>query len=122
MLAVVAACAVTTVKSMDLSQYRIVYFANHGLVGGKVASLAEPAFVLTLPNEPTELDDGLLTASEVAQLKLNADRVVLSACNTASGSEPGAEALSGLRARSSMPALARCSCCTGRWTLMPPCG
>jgi len=38
----------------------------------------------------------LLTASEAAQLKLNADWVVLSACNTAAGGEPGAEALSGL--------------------------
>jgi CHAT domain-containing protein len=37
-----------------------------------------------------------LTASEVAQLKLNAEWVVLSACNTASGDKPGAEALSGL--------------------------
>jgi CHAT domain-containing protein len=37
-----------------------------------------------------------LTASEVAQLKLNADWVVLSACNTAAGEKPGAEALSGL--------------------------
>ena len=42
------------------------------------------------------LDDGLLTASEVAQLKLNADWVVLSACNTIAGDKPGAEALSGL--------------------------
>jgi len=46
---------------------------------------AEPALVLTLPAEATDLDDGLLTASEVAQLKLNADWVVLSACNTAQG-------------------------------------
>jgi hypothetical protein len=38
----------------------------------------------------------LLTASEVAQLKLNADWVVLSACNTIAGDKPGAEALSGL--------------------------
>jgi CHAT domain-containing protein len=37
-----------------------------------------------------------LTASEVAQLKLNADWVVLSACNTMAGETPGAEALSGL--------------------------
>ena len=41
-------------------------------------------------------DDGLLTASEVAQLNLNADWVVLSACNTIAGEKPGAEALSGL--------------------------
>ena len=38
----------------------------------------------------------MLTASEVAQLKLNADWVVLSACNTIAGDKPGAEALSGL--------------------------
>jgi CHAT domain-containing protein len=57
---------------------------------------AEPALVLSLPLQPTTLDDGLLTASEIAHLKLNAEWVVLSACNTASGDRPGAEALSGL--------------------------
>ena len=46
--------------------------------------------------QPSDLDDGLLTASEVAQLKLNADWVVLSACNTIAGDKPSAEALSGL--------------------------
>ncbi len=45
---------------------------------------------------PSVPDDELLTASEVAQLKLDADWVVLSACNTAAGDKPGAEALSGL--------------------------
>jgi CHAT domain-containing protein len=85
-----------TVKRSDLSPYRVVYFATHALVGGEIASLAEPALALTIPAEPTELDDGLLTGSEVAQLKLNADWVVLSACNTAAGDKPGAEALSGL--------------------------
>jgi CHAT domain-containing protein len=58
--------------------------------------MAEPALVLSLPAVATDLDDGLLTASEVAQLKLNADWVVLSACNTAAADKPGAEALSGL--------------------------
>ncbi len=52
--------------------------------------------MLSLPDKPTELDDGLLTATEVAQLKLDAEWIVLSACNTASGKKPGAEALSGL--------------------------
>jgi CHAT domain-containing protein len=74
----------------------VVYFATHGLVAGDVKGLGEPSLALTLPAKPTELDDGLLTASEVAQLKLNADWVVLSACNTAAGDMPGAEALSGL--------------------------
>jgi len=56
----------------------------------------EPALVLSIPLNPTDTDDGLLTSSEVAQLKLNADWVVLSACNTMAGDKPGAEALSGL--------------------------
>jgi CHAT domain-containing protein/tetratricopeptide (TPR) repeat protein len=84
------------VKRADLTAYRVVYFATHGLVAGEVQGLAEPALVLSLPREATDIDDGLLTASEVAQLKLNADWVVLSACNTAAGEKPGAEALSGL--------------------------
>jgi CHAT domain-containing protein len=86
----------TTVKRAPLSDYSIVYFATHGLVAGDVKGLAEPSLALSLPRQPTELDDGLLTASEVAQLKLNADWVVLSACNTIAGDKPGAEALSGL--------------------------
>ena len=49
-----------------------------------------------MPALPTDYDDGLVTASEVAQLKLSADWVVLSACNTIAGDKPGAEALSGL--------------------------
>jgi CHAT domain-containing protein/Tfp pilus assembly protein PilF len=86
----------TTVKRAPLADYGIIYFATHGLVAGDVKGLAEPALVLSLPKQPTELDDGLLTSSEVAQLKLNADWVVLSACNTIAGDKPGAEALSGL--------------------------
>jgi CHAT domain-containing protein len=86
----------TMVKRTPLANYRIVYFATHGLVAGDVKGVGEPSLALTLPNEPTEFDDGLLTASEVAQLKLNADWVVLSACNTAAGEKLGAEALSGL--------------------------
>jgi CHAT domain-containing protein/ribosomal protein S7 len=86
----------TTVKRSPLSDYRVVYFATHGLVAGEIKGLAEPSLALTLPKQPSETDDGLLTASEVAQLKLNADWVVLSACNTIAGDKPGAEALSGL--------------------------
>src|SRR5260370_36019726 len=86
----------TTVKRAPLSDYRVVYFATHGLVAGEIKGLAEPSLALTLPREPSEMDDGLLTASEGAQLKLNADWVVLSACNTIAGDKPGAEALSGL--------------------------
>jgi CHAT domain-containing protein len=83
-------------KAAPLENYRIVHFATHALVAGELSGLAEPALVLTPPDAPSELDDGLLTASEIATLKLNADWVVLSACNTAAGGRDGAEALSGL--------------------------
>jgi CHAT domain-containing protein len=63
-----------------------------------VAAKAEPALILSPPQIATEEDDGLLTASEITQLKLDADWVVLSACNTAAGGsgKPNAEAFSGL--------------------------
>jgi CHAT domain-containing protein/TolA-binding protein len=94
-------------KSGTLAGARILHFATHGLLAGETNMVtasrqAEPALILTPPREPTEQDDGLLTASEVTQLKLDADWVVLSACNTAAGAsiETGAgdstEALSGL--------------------------
>ena len=87
-------------KSGDLARARVVHFATHGLLAGETAMFAknkaEPALLLTPPTEASEEDNGLLTASEVAQLNLNADWVVMSACNTAAGSNEGAEALSGL--------------------------
>ena len=79
-----------------------MHFATHGLLAGETemltATKAEPALLLTPPQTASEEDDGLLTASEIAQLKLDADWVILSACNTAAGdnNKPGAEALSGL--------------------------
>jgi CHAT domain-containing protein len=91
-----AAASESNVKRLPLADYKVIYFATHGLVAGDVKGLAEPSLVLSLPKVPTEVDDGLLTASEVAQLELNAEWVVLSACNTIAGDKPGAEALSGL--------------------------
>jgi CHAT domain-containing protein len=94
------AASVTNVEHAPLDNYRVVYFATHALVAGEVEKFAkvkaEPALVLSIPEKPTEKDDGLLRASDVAMLKMNADFVVLSACNTAAGDKPGAEALSGL--------------------------
>jgi tetratricopeptide (TPR) repeat protein/CHAT domain-containing protein len=85
------------VRNMTLSPYRVVAFATHGLMAGEFKGVAEPALVLTPPKIGSQSDDGLLTASEVAQLKLNADWVILSACNTAAtDGTPGAQGLSGL--------------------------
>ena len=87
----------TLVRSEDLSRYRVLAFATHGLVAGELSGVAEPALVFTPPVTGTEADDGLLTASEIATLKLDADWVILSACNTAAADgKPGAEGLSGL--------------------------
>jgi CHAT domain len=57
--------------------------------------MAKPSLAQSIPKECSEFDDDLLTASAVAELKLNADWV-LSACNTIARDSPGAEALSGL--------------------------
>ena len=85
------------VKESDLTRYRNLAFATHGLMAGDFKGLAEPALVLTPPATGSELDDGLLTAGEISQLKLDADWVVLSACNTAApDGTPGADGLSGL--------------------------
>jgi CHAT domain-containing protein/tetratricopeptide (TPR) repeat protein len=83
-------------RTAKLDQYRIVEFATHGLMSGDLKGLAEPALVLTPPETPVPDDDGLLTVSKIAMLKLNADWVVLSACNTADDGTPDAGGLSGL--------------------------
>ncbi len=102
-----AAATETAVKRMALADYRIITFATHGLVAGAVKGAAEPGLVLTPPITGTEEDDGFLGASEISALKLDADLVVLSACNTASSDgRPRAEGLSGL-ARSFLAAGAR---------------
>ena len=80
-----------------LERYRVIEFATHGLVSGEITGLTEPALVLTPPVKTSPDNDGLLTASKIARLKLDADWVVLSACNTAaSDGTPGADGLSGL--------------------------
>jgi hypothetical protein len=84
------------VKRADLANRKVVAFATHGLVPGELDGLAQPALALTAPEVAGVEGDGLLTMEEVLQLKLDADWVVLSACNTASGDGAGAEAISGL--------------------------
>lgn len=95
-----AAMTEASIKAAELDRYRVVHFATHGLLAGETATLAkskaEPALVFSPPDKPTESDDGLLTASEIAGLKLDADWVVMSACNTAGGGTQDGEALSGL--------------------------
>jgi CHAT domain-containing protein len=85
-----------TVKSTPLSDRRVIHFATHGLVPGDLDGLAEPALALTAPELAGIDGDGLLTMDEILALKLDADWVLLSACNTAAGAGAGEEAVSGL--------------------------
>jgi tetratricopeptide (TPR) repeat protein len=95
-----AAATESTVKQLSddgwLAKYKIVHFATHGAVAGQVSRAAEPGLLLTPPEHASETDDGYLSASEIAGLKLDADWVILSACNTAASEAKGTEALSGL--------------------------
>ena len=84
------------VQTIDLTKFRIVAFATHGLVPGDLDGLTEPALALTAPDVAGVPGDGLLTMGKILALKLDADWVVLSACNTAAGAGAGAEAASGL--------------------------
>jgi len=85
-----------TVLTTPLADRRVVMFATHGLVAGDLDGLAEPALALSAPALAGGGGDGLLTMSKILGLRLDADWVVLSACNSAAGSGAGAEAVSGL--------------------------
>ncbi len=85
-----------TVFSTPLDNRRVVMFATHGLVPGELNGLSQPALALTAPKVADSEGDGLLTQEEILTLKLTADWVVLSACNTAAGEGAGSEAISGL--------------------------
>ena len=88
--------SVKQVMSMDLSNRKVVMFSTHGLVPGELNGLTQPALALSSPDVTGDKDDGLLTMDKVIGLKLNADWVVLSACNTAAGEGAASEAVSGL--------------------------
>jgi CHAT domain-containing protein len=88
--------SVKQVMSMDLSNRKVIMFATHGLVPGELNGLTQPALAMSSPEVTGDADDGLLTMDKVLTLKLDADWVVLSACNTAAGEGAGSEAVSGL--------------------------
>ena len=83
------------VRAAELTDYRVIVFATHGLVGGSLA-MGEPALVLTPPAAASPADDGLLTASEASTLRLDADWVVLSACDSAGATSAATPTYTGL--------------------------
>ncbi|MFA6116300.1 MAG: CHAT domain-containing tetratricopeptide repeat protein [Sphingomonas sp.] len=80
------------IRALDFGHAGVVAFATHGLVAGELDGLEEPALVVT----PGGDDDGLLTASEIMKLRIDAAWVVLSACNTAAGGSADDGGLTGL--------------------------
>jgi CHAT domain-containing protein len=84
----------TTATSGDLGQYRIVHFATHGLINSQHPELS--GIVLSLVDQKGQPQNGFLRLYEIYNLKLNADLVVLSACQTALGKEIKGEGLIGL--------------------------
>ena len=84
-----------SVMSANLKSRRIVAFATHGLVAGDLPGLDQPALALS-PTPGKDIYSGLLKLDEVLKLSLDADLVVLSACNTAASDGSGSEAVSGL--------------------------
>ena len=87
-------------RAQPLDQFGVIYFATHGLLPGELHCQSEPGLVLSPPatQSATTDTDGLLEAGEISALNLNADLVVLSACNTAAagGGRFGGGALEGL--------------------------
>jgi CHAT domain-containing protein len=85
------------VKRAALHEARIVHFATHALLPGELSCLLEPTILASTPPGAASADSAFLSASDVLRLRLDADLVILSACNTAGpGGGGGGEALSGL--------------------------
>lgn len=83
----------------ELQNFKIIHFATHAVMAGQLIGTDDPGLIVTLaPANTRKLDpaNGLLTIGDIAQLKLDADWVILSACNTAASRRPGEEAFSGI--------------------------
>ncbi|MEX0347197.1 MAG: CHAT domain-containing protein [Rhizobiaceae bacterium] len=90
----------TALRSANLQNRRVLAFATHGLMAGEIGNDSEPGLALSMPKGdgpfPPE-NDGFLTASEASSLKINAEWLLLSACNTAAaGENPDSGGYSGL--------------------------
>lgn len=93
----------TTIKQLStegkLADYRYIAFASHALLAKEAKTFNAPAeagIVMTPPKIGNTADDGYLSSSEILNLTLNADMVILSACNTANLTEANESGLSSL--------------------------
>jgi CHAT domain-containing protein len=92
-----AAFTADAVRHTTLKDFRILHFATHALLPAQLRCQNEPAIVTSAPPNARDASGTLLTASDVASLDLDANTVILSACNTGGpGNSTGGESLSGL--------------------------
>ena len=82
----------SALKRADLAQYRIIHLAVHGFASNEDPNRS----ALVLLSDPAAAEDGFLQASEIVQLHLNADLVILSACDTGIGPVEGEEGIAAL--------------------------
>ncbi|MEY4029336.1 MAG: hypothetical protein RJA90_521 [Bacteroidota bacterium] len=71
------------IRRLPMRPYDVISFATHGLVREELPGLVEPALVLTPANSSLEVNDGIFTATDISRMDLNANLVILSACNSA---------------------------------------
>jgi tetratricopeptide (TPR) repeat protein len=86
--------SLSTLNNANLSQYRVLHFATHGLLDSEHPELS--ALVLSLVDEQGRSQNGFLRLSDIYNLDLSAQLVVLSACNTGLGKEVRGEGLVGI--------------------------
>ena len=92
-----SAATKSALQASALDKAEIVAFATHGLLPDDLLCESEPALAMAPGKESAPEDDGLLKASDITAMKMNATLVVLSACNTAGADgRLGGESLSGL--------------------------
>lgn len=85
------------VRTARLSDYRVLHFATHALLPHELRCQSEPAVLTSVPPDAPNASAALLTASQIEQMTLDAELVILAACNTGGGDGVGAgESLSGL--------------------------
>ena len=104
------------VEKAPLNQYRVLHFAAHGLLPTDLACQSEPAIVTSDPPGAPDASGALLTAGRIEKLQMDAELVILSACNSGgAGDKTSGESMSGL-ARSFFAANAR-SLLISHWAL-----
>jgi CHAT domain-containing protein len=92
-----AGFTVPAVEHASLKDFRVLHFAAHALLPTDLRCQSEPAIVTSAPPGAVDASGALLTSSDVVGLNLDADAVILSACNSGGpGGTNGGDSLSGL--------------------------